>query len=413
MKSSNYIIIGLVFAMAIFGVLWGTGSLSVIGEGVSETCRINLTTNQCTVELTLPEYRSVHTYTLDLDFISVPGAFENKVQVTPISGLGPLYEEDDNDESSSMQELESNYLYLYRLPSAWDVDDIYSVKMEASTPGWISTSRTSSSVELSMYFRMVNKPYTLNTIQKCGENYDINTCIVRHYDRDYSRDPNEWKYYEYNLASLPTKSTGDDLDTDDRDYDPYYPNKWNGNLASSTSFILKDKMELYGITNAKTEMAIMIHMDADEREKGYTNFGMTVPPMVFMTYASELQPTNTVLQVGITQIQTFTGQPDNATTNDLANTINTYCSTRAVGDKCTVPLTFTSLEDGIIKVTAETGQLRATSQETGRSGGNLLTGFAVGNSFDFEEHPIQAYTTVGILFLLVMVGIFTIGGKKK
>ena len=54
-----------------------------------------------------------------------------------------------------------------------------------------------------------------------------------------------------------------------------------------------------------------------------------------------------------------------------------------------------------------------TTSTTTTTQGNGMTGFAIGNLFDYEGHPTLAYSVLGGLAILIIAGIVLIPGRKK
>jgi len=410
MKAQGYIISGAILVLAVLALLYGTGTLSVIGQGITtaEKCRLNESTLECTIPMTLPEYRELSSYTLDLVFFKVPGDYVQETTASYAGYVGPLIEEDDKDLPSAEEELQTNYVYIYDIP--WSDENIYSIAMDVKTDGWVKNTNLDASVELDVQAGYITIPHSQDSVKLCGDSCDTSMNVVRHYVRDST---NEWKFYLYNTANVVRRaSDGKDLDTDDSDYDALFGQVMSGTLHEKGSFVLDEALDRYDLT--RDEFKMYVYLEADERLKGYTDWNLAVPPQVTLSYAKSLQPTNIDVYVGNEFVETITGSPDNATTMNLASAINNYCERNSETDECEVPITFKSDEGGVIVISNENADLRA--QEGGVDDGeNFITGaitFA-GDSFDFNEHPLQAFITVVVLVTLAMTGLLIYQRRKR
>jgi hypothetical protein len=394
MKQSHITII-LMTILMIGVIFYGTGLFSIIGEITSKpSCSLD-TSNTCSIELSLPEYRELDSYTLDLSFKSVPGDFGSSVQVSAFSFVGPI-------ESKYGTDYYTDYFYVYRLPEQWIVDDVYAVKFDASSGGWVSKSRLSASINLDFKFGMIKIPYSSNTILQCGEICDTKTNIIRIY-----KSSNEQRLNIYNTFLMG--KVVESLNTESAEYDDVgLGKKLYGTSRREGVFVLEDMMKVYNI-NDVSEFVLYSNMEIEqEGGKSYSSYSTTLPPTIMLSYAPKLRPTDVQIWIGDERIDVVSGQPDSTTTKDLSMDINKYCERSSTTKKCIVPLTFKSSEKGIITIEKENVKILAQKEEP--------KGFSwsfIKNSFDFNNHPIQSYTTSGILLLLLILGIFMIPGGKK
>ena len=347
----------ILLVLAIIGGVWlvqGT-DFSIIGQDqVSVDCRF---TDDCNFNLTLPNYRVVDSYTLDLTFTSVPGEVEGLTTLTPVSNRGSFTDE-WKDSSGTIRSQSLLWFYFYRLPSSWDLENIYSVYVESEISG--SARRTTDSSRFWAYndigFLTINHPS--DTVQTCGDVSwrDAPMCIIMNYrDRQWR---NEW-ITNWNHISLFRNN--------------YEPRNWvitreapelNVNhdfvVIYESHILINEFMDKYNITSDNLLMVNLL--EKQERPPRDVSSSFSLPPTVKVGYTQSVLPSNVQIFVGDDLVQTISStNNENYTTVDLASSINNYCDRTTTVDECVVPITLRSLTDGRVKVHSETGTLRALS----------------------------------------------------
>lgn len=400
-KIKNFLIFGVVLFVAIIGILIGTGSMSTIGEFNKEQCLINSTTSSCEIKMTLPENRELDSYSLDLTFHKTEGVYGTPIQLTPFT-QGVYYSYHDTDLTSSLEGEEILYLYLYKLPSDWKIEDIYSIKYSMTTNGWVTQTLSNADIDIDPEFGVINFPYTSSSINVCTTSTP--PCIIK--TRTYS-DGDSYQYL-YNEDDFESNIEYEDLSAD-----TYDGVQTSGVIEFTGTDTLSRYMDTYNLT--KDGFVMYSTLNVDEYKKGYTNWGLTLPPKVMMSYAGSLRPTDVQIFIGETYVETIDGQIDGVSLVSLKDHINNYCERTTSTERCEVPIIFKSAENGgLIIIEDEKSVLKAQEVE-GSSSSNGLTGAVtfVGNSFDYSGHPTQSYATAGILLVLIVGGVMLIGGKKK
>ena len=182
-----------------------TGMFSTIGEFQKSDCIFTQSGDTCTIELTLPEYRSVDSYNLDLSFDKHPGMEEFGRQIVqPFASGGDYYEEDDKQDPSKEEEIEHNWLYLYKIPSDWEDVDVLHIESKA-TNGYAKITNPQADAIVEITSGYISVPYTLSNIKVCTKSRsrdcgEIETRLVRWYNYDRY---NEQKFALYNDEPFP------------------------------------------------------------------------------------------------------------------------------------------------------------------------------------------------------------------
>ena len=418
MSPKNVLIYGVVLIIVVLGVLFSAGVLSVIGEfkGVT-SCEINSSYGgSCDMELVLPNYREVVSYDMDLSFDSLPGEYLERTKLNSFASASGVTE-GDKDEPTNEEDLDTHYVYFYRIPASWE--DVYSLKLEAESSGSISKSndRADGSIDVSAGY--ISVPYTSSSISKCtsessckGTNY-----LIEYYDDESSSRPDEKRFRINWDERVPIRLLSEDLYADNS-YEQY-----SGALIYS-GFIPVGVLNSVEIVDLEKELVLFSHIEVEEEWKGYVDWSVVTPPVLYVSYAKEYKPSNLQIKVGDIILQSIVGESVDMTTIDMAVAINDYCDRTSFDksvDECSVPITFVSSSGGIINAVAEDATLIALGED-GNPVGNLLTGGVTfgedaidffGNSFDFSGSPVQAWVTSGVLFLLVIGIIMFVPFKKK
>ena len=389
-----------------------TGMFSTIGEFQKSDCIFTQSGDTCTIELTLPEYRSVDSYNLDLSFDKHPGMEEFGRQIVqPFASGGDYYEEDDKQDPSKEEEIEHNWLYLYKIPSDWEDVDVLHIESKA-TNGYAKITNPQADAIVEITSGYISVPYTLSNIKVCTKSRsrdcgEIETRLVRWYNYDRY---NEQKFALYNDEPFPVTEQDririggtSDLNKEFNMDITYIGDKQLSRISNIEDYDLKNNFVIYSL------------LTVDERWKGYVDASVDKPPEMIMSYKKAYYPSE--LTYGIKGYQAkhiLDGVMDsNVTTDDISNDIQAYCQ-RNQGDArtCTFEIEFESATPGKMSVNAENPFIVvSTNNDQKTNYENIKFGeFVTGYVTDLREGDRNTLTTTGaimvILFSIVALIIF-------
>ena len=371
---------------------------SIIGQReVSANCRMN---EDCDFNLTLPSYRTLDSYTLDLSFSSVPGEVEGFTTVQPVSNRGS-YRDQWVTSSNVLREETYYWFYFYRIPENWDLDEIYSIYVESEVSG--SERRSSSTARFFAYnnvgFLTINQ--TSNTVQTCGDVRlrDYPMCVIQSFT-------DRWN----GISEIRTWWVHIVWFSNDLRPGEYNANVENPTIGNTNQFtinyegyiLINDFLEKHSITRDGLMLVNMV--EKTEFHPNLVTSSLSPPPTLRMGYTKSVKPSNVQLFVGNELVQTI-DEADNVTTVDLASYINNYCERDTSVDDCVVPFTLKSSTDGVIKIHSEEGVLRAQPfQRTDIP--TISEPVEKKDRFrfkDFIRSDLFIYLVIGIMFLLVVI----------
>jgi hypothetical protein len=151
MKKESIFLFSFLGILVVAFAIYGLSSFSVIGELGSQkpVCLFeDEMGGSCTINMTLPEYRELKSYTMDLEFSSIPGVYSTPTPITPY-WTHKGYEEWDKEDPTSEEGYGNYWVYLYRIPSSWE--DIYDIKIRIECEKFIIYTIKSTAVNCSIF----------------------------------------------------------------------------------------------------------------------------------------------------------------------------------------------------------------------------------------------------------------------
>jgi len=416
MKVGNLLISIWIGVFVVLAIMATTGSFSVIGEleNSNSVCEINDETGgECNFNLTLPLYREVTSYKMNLDFDDAPSVYSDEIELTAFASVSGI-EEDDKEDPTNEEELETNYVYFYRVPSSWPDEDIYSIRFKTETTGTIKRTHTSADGELEINSRYINKPYLGSSISKCSTYSSCSGIVYLIENYPYKRSPYEMRF----RINFDVYAPGDNDRFETRNLNELY----SGKIFDSGE-VLVSELNLLNITNLKTELLLLSHIEVYEHWKGYVDWSVIKPPKTYISYAKKLRPDNVDIKIGDTIFQSgIRDTNETIITNDMTTIINEYCLRETSVKECVVPITIISDTGGKITFSGELAELLARNDyipeevidipTISEESDNLITGY-ISDSFDFKNNPLQTSITLGVIFIFGLVVIYLILIKKK
>ena len=396
--STNSLVVILIVTIVGGLLLTYSTDFSIIGQDqVSEKCRFD--GEDCKFNLTLPNYRTLDSYTLDMTFSTVPGEIEGITTVSPVSNRGSF--RDQWVTSTGLREETYFWFYFYRIPSSWNLDEIYSVYIESEVSG--SERRTSTSARFFAFNQIgllkINHPS--NTVQTCGDVRwrDYPMCVIRSYtDRwnGISEIRTSWR----NIVWF--RNQHDPMYYDSRIENPDRVQK-SFKINYEGHILINDFIKEHSLD--KNQVLIVNMLEKNEMYPNSVSSSLAPPPVVRMGYTKSVMPSNVQIFVGNELLQTINKVNENMTTNDLATAINEYCRRETTTDDCVVPLTIKSATDGNIRIHTETGVLKAMSFVEDKQ--DVVVSDPVDDKKtnfrfkDFIRSDIAIYSFVGLILLLI------------
>lgn len=407
--------IGAMIIVLLLGLMFFVDyDFSTIGQFDNEVeCVFNESNGgSCLLELELPQYRSVESYTLDFSFdkYAHPDEYGKQV-VTPFSSVGDLYEEGNTDESSSYEDLEHNWIYLFRMPSEWEESEIEIVRMEAFSPNAYGLKRKpSSDIVLKMYNGHIEIPYIRTTAPICRESRTSDCPVDMLFKwRDDNSGERSFNFYNdlaseiisYNSLYLTSSKEVDMPTTID--------------LTKVSELNIRDISNIEDYTDLKSQLVFYNRIMVDEMEKGYTDYRITLPPTITLSYKKSFYPTNVEYGFG-SQMKILSGeQTDTITTQDLTQQIINECSRQNNSDTCVLTLEITSESPGKIYVNNEVAKITVistgTNNEREDSKPNMITAWVVGVQNNKED--IFLFGSLAVIILGSLIGAYFIYRGKK
>jgi len=419
MKDKFKFLIALV--VLLIGGIFISGNFSVIGQYENDqSCLFNeVDGGLCEVELTLPEYRSLNSYNLDLSFEEFPSPIKYGEQtLSPFTHGGDYYEEDEEEEPTQEEELEHNWVYLYRIPSEWN--DFGVLNLEAiAYDGYLKTTHYNADGDIRINTGYLAYPYTQTSMKVCNQERSSNCGLMETRLLRWYRDDRygEQKFQLYNdisvdLLNYSSMSVGGSSDMNI---------EFREDVFKEGEIIVENIPTLDSFTNLKSEMAMFVHVQVGEDWKGDVDWSIQMPPVLTMSYKKLFYPTDVEYKIeGVSVIHNLVGEQSlNTTSDDLSQDILDYCE-RNFGneDSCTLKLIFDSQTTGIMNINAENAQLKVISgklveqEEPVYEEESFITGLITKYN-DYHEENGYVTSIAVLLILFTSITSFIVWRKRK
>lgn len=323
-----------IFAAAYFGGLFS------ITAGTPPTCTFTDTNKTCTYNYVLSAERATSLLTLNFDYAPVASTDlfgTTNVQATSTYTILKT--------SSSSGAVTTNNYYMYSMPQ-WEA---YDVLVKVSGTHAVVCSGTGSKATTYISTNAIDRPWSGTNIVVNRREDELNnpaltntTLIMT--DNRYSL-PTFYERNQFTVGGVQTnrcyRSSSDPVESFTYPYtlESVIPDAYVFD-SDNTRFIVRAYKTIEGSSSATLDT-----------------------PQVTVSYHKAFYPTDVAIKIGNLPVQTFSGAQKNTTTTlDIADQINLYCNRGVTIQECTVPITITSTQPGLLWVSKNAETLKVASE---------------------------------------------------
>lgn len=332
----------------LLAIVVGGGLFSVISaqEDVFE-CVFERPGDTCVYNVTLSSERAMSLYTLEFEWDAVADAeLRGYTQLSTVATTTSTA-----TRSTGVGRTDYFTWYLHPVPSTWE-SDIYSVYVEMSGDVELTCRHQGLGIRSFAYLGGVTQPYPFDVFRKCNREQcleDDTNFLIREYTDNFGNmivnARNQQTVISSQVAGCWLPS-GESVRVDEKSY--YF----EGTIPLNSMHGEDTKI----ITN-------MVHAWERSQSSQRNSRATHTPPVVMAGYYRALRPTNVAYAVGDFPVETLSGvQKEPYTTLDISQQINLACNRGISVAECVVPITLTSQQAGIVRISEGERTLRVASE---------------------------------------------------